>query len=363
MEYSRVMPSILLAGFLLFAQDPYGIDLKPEFRQSNGFRVLSVSGTTNLPDGALIRCELFRGEISEGRQLFVRDLPVRSGAFSCEIRDVFPRGFPPGRYVLRASFDPALQSDPDLTQPVGGARGAAVISETAALEWGSKEDLLRARRQRAEELAEDLRRVLELLDRSLEIDAKVGGEQAVPRLHELGEAVQNIARRRLEPREQALDSCLGFTPVSTRVFPTAVHAALHAIRLLIIARESGRADDGEARRLRKLCAGAVRAGLLDLDSQAPLETPAGLARALRHRLQELVAAGPNLEPEERARKRRSVEELLLRLAHAVPRDRYPDVERASRLTAALLDRPGSGSDHLGAARKELEKVLDALSRP
>jgi hypothetical protein len=85
---------------------------------------LVVSGTTTIPDGALLECEVWHdldaSEAGTGAYSVVVLARVASGAYSCEV-DV--AGWPPGSVTTNVRFRPFLPEQPATVTEKYGADG------------------------------------------------------------------------------------------------------------------------------------------------------------------------------------------------------------------------------------------------
>ncbi|MEW6027178.1 MAG: hypothetical protein AB1599_07785 [Planctomycetota bacterium] len=150
MRYIWLLIIFLFLPLLLAAEDA-GITytVKPELKQEASVYFLSVQGTTNLPDGALLDITFtyrFPGSDNE-RYLDYERCPVKGGSYETRLGPLRRRPAS-GEYLFKVNFDPDRQPDAILKNLESKYKGLTGISKTEVLTIGaSSEDAPKERRQ------------------------------------------------------------------------------------------------------------------------------------------------------------------------------------------------------------------------
>ncbi len=188
---------ILISIVALLQGDAYRIEPKLEAQGGS----LVVSGTTTLPDEAVVRIDVFRAQTIEGEQLVSKAVKIVKGKFQLET-PLFEGRVPPGQFVARVRYHVSFQVSFDVIKAAEGK--PQEVSKEAVLEVGTKQEFLQARAEHGRRLGKDLDEILAALDRS------IGGERtdSVKQVRDL------LERRR---REHALDFHFGLAGLAGTV--------------------------------------------------------------------------------------------------------------------------------------------------
>jgi hypothetical protein len=199
--------ALLLLG--LSQDGGYRIDVRLGIiSEDKGSEAFAVLGETDLPDGATLQIDLFRGETTEGLGFRSRRIRVRDGAFRAEFK-VFPGGTPPGKYVARIWFHPQVQDDAVRERARGDGRDVEVRA-LARLEIGTFETFVAARMAHIESIGSDLDAIVAAM--SLAVAPRDADREAA--VEECRRAIRETGKRR--ESQAVLDFHFGVLDLSRR---------------------------------------------------------------------------------------------------------------------------------------------------
>lgn len=349
---------------------PYKIDVHVEARGRGFF----VSGTTELPDEAIVRIDVFRGHSIEGEQYVSKAVRVASGKFELESA-VFPDSVLPGQYVVRVRFDLAVQASEEISKHAHVTGRAAQAQAECPLQVGTFAEFQKARQQRAAELGKDLDGILEKFDAALEL-CRNRGSAKIPelraRLKTLRLDVRAIGERR--DNEKVVDFHLGTAHLTEGAIERVSHTTMELIdelsRTLDKDAAAGMAKVAQAREAVGDWVREAKRKIKAFDGNP--DRVADVAEELRQGVKLLVqvwtdldAGMPLKEYRERMEHGRALaQERLQSMAHKADLFGYEAVEKVSAAVLELfdaMDRTPRDAGAVKAAWDKLRAELDQLT--
>lgn len=336
-----MIASILFAA--LIQNDAYRLSASIESGEEKGRPVFILTGSSDLPDGALVFLDLYRAGDHEGAQLFGGAARVVNGKYR-EIVAVFETKNPCGKYVLRARFDAAFQDRRDVGAAVSKSAKSAAVNAEARLQLGTPQELEREYRSVCERLGRELDEILGL------VSAARGRPRAD--LPAWKEEMDSVKRRILEIERRNIDRAeyrfYGLTSIACGGLEELRGAACEAIDAFLRAAAStpGKASSMEreaALRFDSLARLVDRHKSTLQIPRATLDTVRELLKRLQSVEDCALKAYRSDEPAfVRARiaaeHRNAFEAILVDLATALPDEQYSQVSDLAEAARALFDR-------------------------
>jgi len=329
----------LLAAALVQDFEPWRLDAKLE---AAGDRFV-VSGSTDLPDQAVLRIEILEAADSEGLQLSSEAIRTKGGSFRVEARP-FPGKVPPGRYAARIRFVASMQDKQSVLQILTSSRRPPDAHAEIILEVGKPRDYSTGALAHANDLILKLEEVLREIETAAMDPSRT-------------ESAASRAERIIHGREatRALDRHYKAASIADEVFEAMAQCAHGAFGELRKGKE-GSAE--QLKRFREAAAEWVSEARrrLGLETRLP-DSVRGVVDDLK-RLLAPLEKGPVDGVDARAR------ELLLQLAERAGRTDYERVQELSASVESLLAcvRSQSGEGAV-AAWRETARLLAALGSP
>lgn len=333
---------------LLGVQDDPGtsfrLTAKLESATVEGEPAFVLSGSTDLPDGAVVMIDLFREGTPEGSQFHCRAVRVEKGAWR-DVARVFSIKNPAGTYAARVRYDLKFQDRIDVGEAIVKLNRRTWARAEARLALGEKDDVEKEYRQICGRLAAEIDEMTAIADRARDAywALRQGAEPSAwkKEMQALKDRAAEIERRNADRNEYRY---FAVTDVSNAGLEHLRRGACALIDDAI--RAAGSPEEFEhaaAVRFQALLQDARRfKGMLRVtdDAAAELARELGLsaARGDRDRFERLLAA----------------------LAHVMPADRYSEIQEIAEAGIEFFDRVGRPEAREKAER--LQTLIDAIAR-